>query len=156
MLMPKRVKYRKKMRGKIKGRATRGHTRAAPRPRSRSSSCGSRSRTATSRAACGRCWIVRGRVELAPPAPATAPPPSPQIDPSPRPPAAAVPRVSDDVLTTYLGHLEALGEKVTSVNSTVRVDLASLLSLPGVLQTADDEQVILNRARPVVIRLAQL
>lgn len=68
--------------------------------------------------------------------------------------ATAVPRISDEVLMAYLGHLELLHKKAALVGSAVSVDLAALLGLPGVLQTVEDEQTVLNRARPVVVRLA--
>ncbi len=72
-----------------------------------------------------------------------------------QPVATTVPRVSDQALGVYLGHLESLQRKVSIGNTAARVDLTALLALPGVLQTDDDEQSILDRARPVVTRLAE-
>lgn len=65
----------------------------------------------------------------------------------------SAPRVDDDVLLGYLSHLESLRSKVTSPNQTINIDLTSLLALPGVLRPSNDEQAVVDRARPIVTQL---
>ena len=67
--------------------------------------------------------------------------------------AAATHRVNDTALLAYLGHLETIQGKVAQHDQTIQIDLTALLALPGVLQPLEDEQSVLNRARPVLLRL---
>ena len=67
--------------------------------------------------------------------------------------AAATHRINDTALLTYLGHLETIQDKVTQREQTIHIDLTALLTLPGVLQPLEDEQSVLTRSRPVLLRL---
>ncbi len=69
--------------------------------------------------------------------------------------ASKAPRVNDDVLVGYLDHLETLRSKTIADGHTLNIDLTALLALPGVLQTTEDEQTILERAQPAILRLMQ-
>lgn len=69
------------------------------------------------------------------------------------PTAAVVPRVNEDVLATYLRHLEALRAKTESTARATSIDLAFMLTLPGVLQPTDQNHTVLDRARSVLNRL---
>ena len=67
--------------------------------------------------------------------------------------AAATHRVNDTALLTYLGHLETIQDKVAQRDEAIHIDLTALLALPGVLQPLEDEQSMLNQARPVLLGL---
>ncbi|MEO0476180.1 MAG: YicC/YloC family endoribonuclease [Planctomycetota bacterium] len=59
--------------------------------------------------------------------------------------------INENVLLTYLGHLETVRSKVH--DQSVQIDLTQLLALPGVLQPAVDAEKIIEEARPVVLGL---
>ena len=63
----------------------------------------------------------------------------------------AASRVNENVLLSYLGHLETVRDKVH--DQAVNIDLTQLLALPGVLQPAYDDEQVLEEARPVVLGL---
>ncbi len=65
--------------------------------------------------------------------------------------AAAVSRVNDDALMAYLDHLETIQSRIT--DQSVQIDLTQLLALPGVLQPAEDQEALVQKARPVLLRL---
>ena len=65
--------------------------------------------------------------------------------------ARAASRVNEPALMNYLAHLEMVQDKVQGHD--VSIDLTQLLALPGVLQPAQDEEAILAKARPVVLKL---
>lgn len=69
--------------------------------------------------------------------------------------ATATHRVNDTALLAYLDHLETIQSKVSSGDHTSHIDLTALLTLPGVLQPLEDEQSVLNRARPVLLRMLE-
>ena len=56
--------------------------------------------------------------------------------------------VNENVLLSYLDHLETVRSKVH--DQAVNIDLTQLLALPGVLQPAVDEGKIIEEARPIV------
>ena len=56
-------------------------------------------------------------------------------------------------MLTYLDHLETIHGKVH--DQAVHIDLTQLLALPGVLQPADDEEQVVQKARPVLVDLLQ-
>ena len=66
--------------------------------------------------------------------------------------AKAASRVNDEALLTYLDHLETIKTRISDEQS-VNIDLTALLALPGVLQPAEDDETILNKARPVLAEL---
>jgi uncharacterized protein (TIGR00255 family) len=68
-------------------------------------------------------------------------------------------RINDAALLDYLDHLETIHEKIggdkgRGGDQAVHIDLTALLALPGVL-VPEDEAAVLERARPVVLRLAE-
>ena len=70
---------------------------------------------------------------------------------------ASTHRVNDAALLNYLTHLETIhtkigGGKNANAEKSVHIDLTALLALPGVL-VPEDEQALLERARPVVMKL---
>ncbi|MEM0913687.1 MAG: YicC/YloC family endoribonuclease [Planctomycetota bacterium] len=65
--------------------------------------------------------------------------------------AASVSRVNDAAVLQYLQHLETL--KHRTADHSVTIDLTALLSLPGVLQPAEDDAALTERARPILLRL---
>ena len=67
--------------------------------------------------------------------------------------ATATHRVNDTALLAYLGHLETIQGKVKAAKHATNIDLTALLALPGVLQPLEDEQSVVNRAKPVLQRL---
>ena len=67
--------------------------------------------------------------------------------------ATATHRVNDTALLAYLDHLETIQSRVAGGDHTSHIDLTALLALPGVLQPLEDEQSVLNRARPVLLRM---
>lgn len=71
------------------------------------------------------------------------------------PRAAAAPRVNQEVLMAYLDHLDTLRRKMPHDGLAPQIDVVSLLALPGVMGVVDDEQALLDRARPAVIGLAE-
>lgn len=62
--------------------------------------------------------------------------------------AHAVSRVNEKALLTYLDHLETIHSKVQ--DQAVHIDLTQLLALPGVLQPAEDDESLTERARPIL------
>jgi uncharacterized protein (TIGR00255 family) len=64
-------------------------------------------------------------------------------------------QINEAALLAYLDRLETLHARFAERDQAVQIDLANLLALPGVLQSADDSQVLGN-ARPVVLRLASM
>lgn len=66
--------------------------------------------------------------------------------------AHAASKVNDGALLDYLNHLETIHAKMGDDRS-VHIDLTALLAMPGVLQASDEDTEILERARPVVMRL---
>ena len=67
--------------------------------------------------------------------------------------ARAASRINEAALMTYLDHLETIQNKIA--DQSVHIDLTQLLALPGVLQPAEDEEAIVNKARPVLVELVQ-
>ncbi len=67
----------------------------------------------------------------------------------------SAPRINSEVLQDYLSHLETLHGRLASEAPNIHIDLTSLLALPGVLDTGQDEQEMIDRARPVVAKLIQ-
>lgn len=65
--------------------------------------------------------------------------------------AHAASRVNDAALLTYLTHLETIHAKIT--DQAVHIDLTQLLALPGVLQPSQDDEALMDKARPVLFRL---
>ena len=61
-------------------------------------------------------------------------------------------RINDAALLTYLDHLETIHAKLGHQDKAVHIDLTALLTLPGVL-VGTDERLVLDRARPVVLRI---
>jgi uncharacterized protein (TIGR00255 family) len=67
--------------------------------------------------------------------------------------AHAASRVNDAALLVYLDHLETIHSKIA--DQSVQIDLTQLLALPGVLQSAEEELSLLDKARPVLLRLTE-
>lgn len=65
--------------------------------------------------------------------------------------AHAASRINEAALLAYLDHLETIHNKIQ--DQAVHIDLTQLLAMPGVLQPSEDEEALLCRARPVVLRL---
>lgn len=65
--------------------------------------------------------------------------------------AHAASRVNEPALMRYLDHLETIHAKIQ--DQSVHIDLTALLALPGVLQPSEDEEALLARARPVLLKL---
>lgn len=65
----------------------------------------------------------------------------------------AASRINEDVLLSYLGHLETVRNKVH--DESVNIDLTQLLALPGVLQPAFNDEQVIEQARPIVKDLLQ-
>lgn len=65
--------------------------------------------------------------------------------------AHAASRVNDAALLNYLTHLETIHAKIA--DQAVHIDLTQLLALPGVLQPSEDDEDLMERARPVLLRL---
>lgn len=63
------------------------------------------------------------------------------------------PTIHENTLAAYLKHIEVLQKKLSSANQNVSIDVAALLTLPGVLEPLDDEQTLIQKARPVLIGL---
>jgi uncharacterized protein (TIGR00255 family) len=68
--------------------------------------------------------------------------------------ALATQRVNDSALLNYLDHLATIRQKLNQ-DQSIHIDLTSLLALPGVLQPSEDEESLLARARPNVLRLVE-
>lgn len=66
--------------------------------------------------------------------------------------AHAASRINEPALMRYLDHLETIHGKIQ--DQSVHIDLTALLALPGVLQPSEDEEELLTRARPVLLKLA--
>ncbi len=71
------------------------------------------------------------------------------------PDVRAAHRVNDEALLVYLDHLETIHTKVAKADHAVNIDLTALLALPGVLQPSEEEDAVLKRSRPVVLRLTE-
>ena len=67
--------------------------------------------------------------------------------------AYAASRVNESALVAYLGHLETIHAKIA--DHLVHIDLTQLLALPGVLQPSEDDEALLKRARPVLLKLTE-
>ncbi len=66
--------------------------------------------------------------------------------------AHAASKVNDAALLDYLNHLETIHARMGD-DRAVHIDLTALLAMPGVLQPSDDDEALLDRSRPVVMRL---
>jgi len=64
---------------------------------------------------------------------------------------AAATQINDNALLGYIEHLEAIRDKVG--DHTIHIDLTHLLSLPGVIQTADNTMDLIEQARPTLLSL---
>lgn len=69
--------------------------------------------------------------------------------------SAAVSRVNDAALISYLEHLETIHGRIAKGDHNVQIDLTALLALPGVLTPAEDEASLLQKARPVVMEMVK-
>lgn len=69
--------------------------------------------------------------------------------------ASVADQINESALLAYLDRLETLHARFASRDQAVQIDLTNLLALPGVLQSADDSQILSN-ARPVVTRLMDI
>jgi uncharacterized protein (TIGR00255 family) len=69
--------------------------------------------------------------------------------------ASTADQINEDALIAYLDRLESLHQRFAERDQAVHIDLTALLAMPGVLQPADDT-LILQRARPVVMRLTEI
>ena len=69
--------------------------------------------------------------------------------------ASVADQINEQALLTYLEKLESLHARFAEREQAVRIDLTTLLALPGVLQSADDSQ-ILSKARPIILRLTEI
>ncbi|MFP4144421.1 MAG: YicC/YloC family endoribonuclease [Phycisphaeraceae bacterium] len=65
--------------------------------------------------------------------------------------AHAASQVNEPALLVYLDHLETIHAKIQ--DQAVQIDLTQLLALPGVLQPSEDEQTLMNKARPALLEL---
>lgn len=63
----------------------------------------------------------------------------------------AASKINEQVLLSYLGHLETVRDKVR--DQAVNIDLTELLALPGVLQPAKNPEQLIRDARPIVMTL---
>ncbi len=68
--------------------------------------------------------------------------------------AAAARRINDAALVAYLEHLRTLQQRLADSRAATSIDLTALLSLPGVMETTDED--LLERSRPVVLRLTEM
>lgn len=66
--------------------------------------------------------------------------------------AVAAHRINEAALSVYLKYLENLYRRFSQSGQASTIDLTALLALPGVLESADESE-ILRKARPVVTRL---
>ncbi len=71
------------------------------------------------------------------------------------PDAQSVHRVNDNALLAYMDHLETLHSKFSNPDQRINIDLTALLALPGVLQSAQDDQAFLEKAQPIIGRLLE-
>jgi uncharacterized protein (TIGR00255 family) len=69
--------------------------------------------------------------------------------------AGAAGEVNDAALLAYLDHLETIHAKFANQDRSVNIDLTALLALPGVLQPSESAQTLVDRARPVLLKLTQ-
>ena len=69
--------------------------------------------------------------------------------------ASVADQINETALLAYLDRLETLHARFADRDQAVQIDLTNLLALPGVLQSADDSEILSN-ARPVVLRLAAI
>lgn len=65
--------------------------------------------------------------------------------------AHAASHINDGALLAYLDHLETIHGKLN--DQSAHIDLTALLAMPGVLQPSQDDEEILARSRPVILRL---
>ncbi|MBI1335602.1 MAG: YicC family protein [Phycisphaera sp.] len=65
--------------------------------------------------------------------------------------ATAAHRVNDAALVAYLEHLKTLQSRIETDAKSLNIDLTALLTLPGVLETDDDD--FLATARPIIKQL---
>lgn len=63
----------------------------------------------------------------------------------------AASKINEQVLLSYLGHLETVRDKVH--DHAVNIDLTQLLALPGVLQPGKSAEQLLEDARPAALEL---
>ncbi|MEX2216070.1 MAG: YicC/YloC family endoribonuclease [Phycisphaeraceae bacterium] len=68
--------------------------------------------------------------------------------------ASVADQINEAALLTYLDKLESLRTRFAERDQAAHIDLTALLALPGVLQSADDSQ-ILSKARPIILKLAE-
>ncbi|MAG17066.1 MAG: YicC family protein [Phycisphaerae bacterium] len=72
-----------------------------------------------------------------------------------QPGAEAAHHVNDEALMTYLAHLENIHAKVVHNDRSTNIDMTQLLALPGVLQPAQDQASLVDRARPHILKLTE-
>ncbi len=63
-------------------------------------------------------------------------------------------QVNDQALLQYLEHLETIHQRMAG-NHSVNIDLTALLTLPGVLQPAQDKNLLAQKAGPVLLSLVE-
>jgi len=63
-------------------------------------------------------------------------------------------QINEDVLVKYLDRLETLHTRFAERDSAVKIDLTALLTMPGVLQSNNDTD-ILGTARPILKKLVE-
>ncbi len=68
------------------------------------------------------------------------------------PGASAAQTVNEGALLAYLDHLDKMYDRFGKKERTLTIDLTALLALPGVLEPADESE-LLRRVRPVLLRL---
>ena len=68
------------------------------------------------------------------------------------PGASAAQTVNEGALLAYLDHLDKMYDRFGKKERTLTIDLTALLALPGVLEPADESE-LLRRVRPVRLRL---
>ena len=68
------------------------------------------------------------------------------------PGASAAQTVNEGALLAYLDHLDKMYDRFGKKERTLTIDLTALLALPGVLEPADESE-LLKRVRPVLLRL---
>lgn len=67
--------------------------------------------------------------------------------------ARAAHQINDNILLSYLDHLETIHRKVQSTDHVANIDLTALLALPGVLAPAMEDEGLIERARQTLIDL---
>lgn len=66
--------------------------------------------------------------------------------------SAAISRVNDEALVSYLEHLETIRARVSS-DQAVTIDLTALMTLPGVLAEAEDDVSLVQKCRGTLTKL---